>query len=533
MFHILIADEILPEGLAILRAAPDVQFDDVRLSRAELLSRLGDYDAVIVRSGTPVDRALLEAGPRLQVLARAGRAYDNIDVAAATERGVMVMNTPQPSSIAAAEHTLALLLALCRRIPAADAAVRQGAWDRAPYLGTQLYGKTLGLIGFGRVGRLVAQRAMAFGLRVLAYDPYQDEETTRQLKVTAATFDEVLTRADFLSLHAGFTPDTVGLIGRAELARLKPGAYLINCAHGALVDEAALYDALVSGHLGGAALDVFRVEPPPPSPLLQLPNVVYSPHLGASTLEAQRDVSAQIAQQVLDALRGVDYRNVVNLPFVAGPSFARLKPYLELAETLGALHHRLASGQIRQVEVEIKGEDMGTLIKPVAVALLKGLLKHQAAQGHHVNYINAPALAAERGIAITQTRGLEVADYANLLSCRVKWETPNGEPGQRLLAGTLFGGVESRVVQLDAFRMDARPQGLVLVMFSRDVPGVIGIVGTLLYQYGVNIGEWRLGRDLPGGTALSFINLDSPIPPGGLTAISALPQVIEIKQIEL
>ncbi|MCC6188346.1 MAG: phosphoglycerate dehydrogenase, partial [Anaerolineales bacterium] len=480
MYRILVADEILPAGLDLLRAAPDARVDDLRLSRAELLAQVGDYDALIVRSGTPVDRPLIEAGRSLRVIGRAGLALDNIDLAAATERGLMVMNTPQAYSLAAAEHTLALMLALCRRVPAAEAALRRGEWGRGRFLGVQLHGKMLGLVGLGRVGRLVAQRALAFGMAVLVYDPYADDDEARRLGVTLATFDEVLSRADYLTLHAELTPETNCLIGPVELARLKPGARLINCARGELVDEAALAEALRGGRLAGAALDVFAAEPPAPHPLLDLPNLVLTPHLGGSTEEAQRETSREIARQVLDALRGHDYRNVVNLPFIAGPAFAQTRPYLALAEQIGALQAQLAGGEITSVEVEVKGADVAGLVKAVAVALLKGLLGRRLSQA--VNYVNAPLLAAQHGLAIAQARGLETADYANLVSCRVRWTG-----GQRLVAGTLFGGLESRIVQLDAFRMDARPQGQVLIMSSRDVPGVIGIVGTLLHQYGVNI----------------------------------------------
>jgi D-3-phosphoglycerate dehydrogenase len=526
MFRILVADEILPEGLDVLRAAPDAQVDDLRLSRADLLARLGEYHALIVRSGTPVDRALIEAGRCLRVIGRAGLALDNVDLAAATEHGLMVMNTPQAYSVAAAEHTLALMLALCRRIPAADASVRRGEWARGEFLGTQLRGKTLGMVGLGRVGHLVAERALAFGMTVIVYDPYADDEEARRRGVTLATFDEVLTRADFLTLHAELTPETYRLLGAAEIARLKPGARIINCARGEFVDESALAEALRSGHVAGAALDVFAAEPPTLHPLAELPNVVLTPHLGASTHEAQRETSRDIAQQVLDALRGSDYRNVANLPFITGPGFAQTRPYLALAERIGALQQQLAGGVITSVEVEVKGADIAGLVKAVAVALLKGLLSHRLAEP--VNYVNAPLLAAQHKLAIAQARGLETADYANLISCRVRWAG-----GQRVIAGTLFGGHDSRIVQLDAFRMDARPEGQVLVMYSRDVPGVIGIVGTLLYQYAVNIAEWRLGRDRPGGTALSFINLDSPVPPEGLVALRALPQVVDVHTVAL
>lgn len=526
MFRILITDPIPEEGLALLRAAGDAETDYRLVHGDELLACIGEYDALIVRSGTAVDRALIERGTRLKIIGRAGVNVDNIDVSAATERGIMVMITPESAALAAAEHTLALMLALCRHLPAADASLRRGEWDRPRFLGTQLRGKTLGLLGFGRVGRLVAARALAFGMHVLTHDPYIDPDIPRNHNVTLVTFDELLTRSDLLSLHASLVGARPKLIGAVELARMKRGARLINTARGELLDEAALLDALRSGHLAGAALDVFSPEPPRGSPLLELPNVVVSPHLGASTEEAQRDVALQIAEQVLDALRGHNYRNIVNLPFSAGPDFRLVRPYLELAEKLGALQSQLAGGPLATVEVEVKGEGMAELVRPIAVALLTGLLR--PLMNEPVNYVNAPGLAAARGIAITQTRGMQLVDYPNLLSCRVSWPG-----GQRLVAGTLFGGSEARLVQVDATRMDAKPEGHALVMFSRDVPGVIGIVGTLLAQFGVNIAEWRLGRDAPGGTALSFINLDDAPPPSALESIRALPQVIEARTIRL
>jgi D-3-phosphoglycerate dehydrogenase / 2-oxoglutarate reductase len=436
--------------------------------------------------------------------------------------GITVVNSPLAASVSVAEHTLALMLALARMIPAADASMKQGKWDKSAFIGSELHGKTLGLLGLGRIGALVANRAAAFGMAVLAYDPYMDDEEARRMGVTPATLDEALSRADYLTLHAALTPETERLLGAAELGRMKPGARLVNCARAELVDEAALADALANRRLAGAALDVFTEG----SALLGAPNVVLAPHLGGSTHEAQQAVSVEIAQQVLDALRGHNYANVVNLPFIPGPDFAGTRPYLELAEKLGALQRQLAGSAPQRVEVEVKGEAVERLVKPVAVALLKGLLNgHGAAE---VNYINAPLLAARRGLAVSQARGLEVADYTHLVSCRLSWAG-----GQRLVAGTLFGGVEPRVVQIDGVRMDARPAGHALVMRSRDLPGVIGAVGTLLAQHGVNIAEWRLGRDRPGGTALSFINLDCAMPPGALEAVRALPQVVEVSELDL
>jgi D-3-phosphoglycerate dehydrogenase len=338
------------------------------------------------------------------------------------------------------------------------------------------------------------------------------------VEATLVTLEELLARSDIVSVHAAPDGAPRPLLGPDELRRMKAGARLVNTARGALVDEAALVAALTEGRLAGAALDVFAAEPPGRSPLFDLPNVVVTPHLGASTIEAQREVAIQIAGQVLEALRGHNYRNVINLPFIAGPDFRLARPYLELAEKLGRLQAQLADGPVTRVEVEVKGEAVAGLVRPIAVALLTGLLRPALAE--RVNYVSAPALAAERGLAVTQTRGLDLVDYPNLLSCRVSWDG-----GQRLAAGTLFGGSEGRLVQLDGTRLDARPEGAALVMASRDVPGVVGVVGTLLAQYGVNIAEWRLGRDAPGGTALSFINLDEAPPAGALDVLRGLPQV--------
>jgi D-3-phosphoglycerate dehydrogenase len=526
MYRILVTDPLPEEGLAILRAAEDAQTEAKRLQGEDLLNAIGHYDALIVRSGTAVDRPLMERASKLKIIGRAGVAVDNIDIAAATERGIMVMNTPEPVSVSAAEHTLGLLLALCRNLPAAHNSLREGEWNRGRFLGAELKGKTLGLIGLGRVGKLVAERARGFGMTVLACDPYLEEAVAREAGVTLVTLDEVLGRADVVSLHASLTGAKPRLLGATEFGRMKTGARFLNTARGELVDESALYESLKSGHLAGAALDVYAKEPPGYSPLFDLPNVIAVPHLGASTVEAQREVAVQIAQQVLDALRGLHYHNVVNLAFVAGPDFRLRKPYLQLAEKLGTLQGQLAGGEIKRVEVEVKGEGMAGLVKPIAVALLAGLMRRLTKEA--VNYVNAPALAAERGIAITQTRGMQLVDYPNLLSCRVSWEG-----GQRLVAGTLFGGSEGRLVQVDAVRMDAKPDGHALVMLSRDVPGVIGIVGTLLAQFGVNIAEWRLGRDAPGGTALSFINVDGAPAQTALDAIRRLPQVIEVRAVEL
>lgn len=522
MLKILVTEDLPPEALALLDA-PDVQYDNSRPSRAELRDVLGNYDGLIMRWMTRVDADLLERAPRLKVIGRAGASLDNVDLDAATRRGIIVTNTPLMHSTASAEFAFGLLLALARKIPQAHAAVQAGEWSsRRQFFGTELAGKTLGLVGFGRVGRDVAIRAQAFGLKVLAYDPYIDDSAVRDTDVLLVDLSDLLERSDFISLHAPLNEETKRLIGTEEIEQMKMGVYLVNTARGALIDEEAVANGLQSGKIAGLAVDAFTREPPVGSPLLGLPNVITTPHLGASTREATSAIAVQIVQQTLDALRGLDYRNVINLPFVQGIEFKAVRPQLILAEKVGALQRQLAGGEVLRAEVETRGS-FTNLIKPLTMALLKGLI------GETANYINAPALAAESGIYVTQAKGLPLADYPNLLSCRVSWEG-----GERLVAGTLFGNEEARIVQMDGFRIDGLPNGTVLVMSNSDVPGVIGRVGTLLGERGINIAEWRLGRNQPGGQALSFINLDTEhVPESVLGELREQPGISDARVVVL
>ncbi len=528
MYNILITDDLSPQAIARLEAAEDASFDIVRSPSPEKLREIiSIYDALIIRSSVRVDVDLLGTASQLKVIGRAGVGLDNVDIDAASLRGVIVMNTPGANTIATAEHTMAMLLALCRHIPHADASVRAGEWTRSKFLGVQLYRKTLGVVGLGRVGAQVAQRAQAFGMTVIAFDPYISDDVARELKVTLIDLDELLPRSDFITLHTALTPETQGLLGAQTIARMKPGVRLVNCARGTLVDEAALIDALRSGHIAGAALDVFTNEPLPGDSLLRtLSNVVLTPHIAASTIEAQRDVGTQIVDQVLAALRGEDFRNAVNMPVVDAGVFRTLSPYLLLAEKLGSLQMQLAEGRIKRVEVEFQGGEVAEQVKPLTVALLKGLLDPITDQ--LVNYISAPHLAMQRGISVSETRGLPTPNYANLLSCRALWDG-----GERLISGSLLGHEFPRVVQIDTFRIDAQPEGIILVMESIDVPGVIGNVGTLLGKHDINIAEWRLGRIAPGGQALSFINLDSLAPPEMLAELMKLQGVTRVRQVKL
>lgn len=528
MYRILVSDKLGAAALEMLRGFDDVAADvNTGLSAEQLLAIIPEYDGLIVRSGTRVTADLLEAARQLRVIGRAGVGVDNIDVRAASMRGIVVMNTPGANSIATAELTLSLMLAASRHIPQAHASLLDGEWRRGDFVGTQLFRKTLGIVGFGRVGKLVAERAKAFGMHVLVCDPAIMEETARDLGVLLVDLEDLLAESDYVTLHTALVPATAKLINAESIVRMKDGAILINTARGKLVDEPALAEALINGKLTAAALDVYSSEPPDKGhPLIGLPNVIHTPHLGASTLEAERDVGIQIVNQVVSALRGTDFSYAVNMPFEVEGDFAGIKPYLDLAETLGRLHAGLADKPIKRIEIEVHGELVGNLVRAIGAGMLKGILT--AVSDVPVNYINAPTLANELGITTTQTVGLNNLDYPNLVASRAIWEG-----GQRLLAGVLFGGSEPRIVQIDEYRLEARPEGLVLVMQNLDVPGVIGQVGTLLAGHGVNIGEWRLGRVRPGGEAMSFINLDTAPDDATLRELSSIKAVTHARVVRL
>ncbi len=531
MYHILITDDLGTAGLALLDQATDVQFEVVRLpDRQQLLERIGAYDAIITRSGTPLTAEIFQAATRLKIAGRAGVGLDNVDIDAATQRGILVINTPEANTLAATEMTMALLLALCRHLPWADASIKRGEWTRSKFLGAELHGKTLGVIGLGRIGSRVAWRCHAFGMRVLAYDPYIAEEIAERAHAQlVGDLDELLTQADVITVHTPLTDETRGMIGAAQIARMKPGARVVNCARGGIVDEQALYDGLVAGKLAGAALDAYSTEPPRTDllrQLLALHNVIASPHIGANTVEAQHAVAVQIVTQVLDALRGVNYSNVVNLPFVEGLDYRAIQPYLTLAEKIGALQMQLVRGRIERVEVECRGEPIEQWVKPLTVALLRGLLYPILREA--VNYVNAPRLADERGITVSQTRHPVAEGYSNVLLCRVV-----SSQETRLVGGALFLRDQPRIVLLDNFRIDALPAGCALVMLSRDVPGVMGQIGTLLGKHGINIAHWHMGREAPGQRQLSFINIDTLAAEPVVAELIAQPMVLDVRQVTL
>jgi D-3-phosphoglycerate dehydrogenase len=528
MYRILVSDKLGQAGLQSLEQADDANYTvALNMSQDELVETIGEYEAIIVRSGTRVTDDVLAAAQRLKVVGRAGIGIDNIDVQAATNRGVVVMNTPQANAVATAEHTMALMLAVTRHVVEAHDSVSAGEWRRSDFVGQQLYRKILGIIGFGRIGRLVASRAQSFGMEIVAYDPFVSEEVAQELGVTLVELSDLLAASDYITLHTVNTPETRRIINAEAIAQMKDGVILVNCARGQLVDEAALVEGLNSGRVQAAAVDVYSQEPPDAElSLIKHPRVLHTPHLGASTYEAQRDVATQIVEQVLDALRETDFRNAVNMPFRAGPDFSTVAPYMHLGEKLGILQAALANGPIRRVEVEIKGDMAERLIRPVAAGLLKGLLEKALADT--VNYINAPILATEHGITVSQTKGINLVDYPNLVSCMVHWED-----GSRLVSGVLFGGAQPRLVQVDDYQIDVKPTGILLILRNQDVPGVIGQVGSILAAGNVNIGEWRMGRHHPGGEALSFISLDNEPSAETLAALEKVHAVVALQMVML
>lgn len=524
--RVLVTEALAPSGLDAMRAAGlEV---DVRIgcTRDELLDAVRGAAALVIRSATQVDEAVLEAGQDLVVVGRAGIGLDNVDVEAATRRGVMVVNAPQSNVLSAAEHTLALLLAQARNIPQADAELRSGVWNRSRWEGVELHGKALGIVGLGRVGVLVAQRALAFGMRLLAFDPYVSAERARQLGVTlVASLEDLVRQADFLTIHLPKTPETVGLVSAELLAHAKPTLRIVNTARGGIVDELALADALREGRIAGAALDVFAVEPTTESPLFSLPNVVVTPHLGASTVEAQDKAGQTIAEQVLLALRGEFVPYAVNV--AAKEASATVQPFLPLAERLGRLFMALAGGAVDTLDIAYEGEIADYDCRVLTLAVLKGALS--VVVDEPVSFVNAPHLADSRGIAVRESMSSSALDYVNLVTLRGQVD------GRRVhVAGTLFGKrAVPRIVGIDDHSVDVPPSSHMLVVRNTDTPGMIGKVGTILGDAGINIADMDVGTNAAGEAALMVLSTYSPVPPDVVALLRATPGVLDAKAIDL
>jgi D-3-phosphoglycerate dehydrogenase len=527
--RVLVAEPLSESGVALLTKAglaADVRTD---LKRDELLNVIGDYDALVVRSATQVDKELLAAGKKLRVVGRAGVGLDNVDVKAATERGVLVVNAPSGNVVSAAEHTIALLLAALRRVPEAQASVKAGEWKRSKFVGTELQGKTVGLVGLGQVGARVAARLAPWGVKILAFDPYISEERAEELGVTLSSLDDLLAGSDIVSLHTPVTPETTGLMGAERLAKMKEGAILVNVARGALVDEAALVAALDSGHLAAAALDVFVSEPPKDFGLIQHPKVVATPHLGASTVEAQDRVATETVEMLIEALAGSPFVAAVNLPFPAGGDPHAAHPWMRLGEQIGEFVGQALHDAPRRISIALEGVPEGVR-RAASVAAVKGILTPFCAEG--VNLVNAQTIAKNRGIAITETsRADSGGGYANLMTVTVA-----SAKGERSASATLFEGRHGRIVALDGLPLEFTPEGTLLVITNRDVPGVVGRIGTLLGEKGINICDFALarGREKRAAAVVRFDRDQSaPIGPGLVEAVSHLDGVESVRLVTL
>jgi len=525
--RIVVADPLSEEGLALLRAEGGLEVADVSGEPKEALATaIRDAEGLIVRSETQVDLALLERAERLEVIGRAGAGVDNIDMEAATRRGVAVLNAPGGNTHSTAELAFALLLAAVRRIPEADRSIREGRWDRKTLRGQQLHGKILGVIGAGRIGSEVARRGRAFGMRVVAYDPYLSGERATQERLQRVELDELLAEADFVTLHVPLTDATERMIGEAELARMKPTAVLVNAARGGIVDQGALAEALRAGGIAAAALDVYAREPlPDDDPLRDAPNLVMTPHLGAATAEAQRKVAIEIARSVREALLTGDLTAALNVPSIDPEERARLEPILELALRLGVLLAVLTEGRCERLEVRYAGP-LRRVLRMLAAAALEGYLRSTVASP--LNLVNALTIAGERGIDVARVRTRRIADYANYVELTAK---RGGR--DEVVGGSLVAEGHRRLVRIGPYHVDVVPRGNLVLVDNRDVPGVIGEVGSVLGRAGVNIAEYHLCRREAGGEALGVIRTDSPLAEELLRALAALPSVVAVRQVVL
>lgn len=526
MPKVLVSDPIDQVGIDILSqvAQVDVKTD---LSPDDLVRIIPEYDALMIRSGTRVTKDVIEAGDQLKIIGRAGVGVDNVDVMAATRKGVVVVNSPEGNTIAAAEHTLAMMMAMSRYIPIANQTVKGGKWDRKSFTGVEVYKKTLGIVGLGKIGAHVATVARAMGMKLLAYDPFISHERAEQLGCRIVELDLLLQEADYITLHLPKTAETTHLINAEAIAKMKPTARIVNCARGGIIDEAALTDALKAGKIAGAALDVFEQEPLGESSLRELgKEIVMTPHLGASTEEAQVNVAIDVAEQIRDVLLGLPARSAVNIPGLRPDLLEQLRPYLQLAETLGNLVGQLAGGRIESLNVRLQGELATNQSQPIVIAALKGLLSH--ALQERVNYVNANLEAKERGIRVIETRDASIKDYTGSLLLSAK-----GSLGEHSVTGALLGESEMRITSVDEFPVNVPPNRYMLFTLHRDMPGIIGKIGSLLGSFNVNIASMQVGRKIVRGDAVMVLSIDDPLPEGILNEILKVPGIRDAYTVTL
>jgi D-3-phosphoglycerate dehydrogenase len=523
---VLVTDSLAPQGLEILERSKGIEVEyKPGVSPGELQELIADAHGLVIRSGTKVTADVIAAGEQLRVVGRAGIGVDNVDVPAATARGIVVMNTPGGNSITTAEHAVALLISLARHIPQATASMKAGKWEKKKFMGTELYNRTLGVVGLGNIGRIVADRAKGLGMKVIGHDPFLSEHIAGMLDIELVPFDELLKRADAITVHVPRTKDTLGLLGREAFAKVKPGVLIVNDARGGIVDEEALLEALEEGQVAGAGLDVYVEEPPPGDhPLLRHERVICTPHLGASTDQAQLNVAIAVAEQVREFLLNDVIGNAVNVPPISRELLGEVRPYLALAEKLGRFQGQLCPGAIDQIEIEYSGEAAELNVAPITIAVLKGLLESVTDQ---VNMVNAPVIAQEHGIKVVESKSSQLSDFASAIATRVKGCL------DRLITGAIFHGGQPRIVRIDDFMLEAIPEGPTLLIHNHDQPGVVGQVGMALGEAGVNISRMQLALVRERAEACMLVNLDSAPKADVLERLRGMPHMISAQLVDL
>jgi len=522
---VLVSDKLSEKGVEILRQGGlDV---DVKtgLDKEEIKKIIGDYDALVVRSATKVTSDIIENAKKLKAIGRAGIGVDNIDIAAASKRGILVMNTPGGNSITTGEHTIAMMMALTRNIPQAVASMKAEKWEKKKFSGREVFNKTLGIIGMGRVGSVVASRAQGFKMNVIAYDPFISKEVAEKMGVEIVELDEIFARSDYITLHTPLTKETRGIINKEAFSKMKDGVMIINCARGPLIDNNALIEALDSGKVAGAAIDVYEKEPPDDWTLVKHPKVICTPHLGASTEEAQENVAVAVAHQIIDYLNKGVIANALNAPSVAPEILPRVMPYAELAEKMGVFAGQVFTGRIEKINVNYSGDVADLDVSPVTVSLLKGIFSVIVSD---VNNVNAPFIAKERGIDVIESRSSRAETYSNMIEVQVELDSAT-----RSMAGSLFKAHDLRIVRIDNYPIEVIPEKNMLVVYNKDLPGTVGNIGIVLGDANINIARLFLGRDREQGTAIIIINLDSEVPDEVIQKLENIPNIISVQQVIL
>ncbi|MFH2011916.1 MAG: phosphoglycerate dehydrogenase [Pseudomonadota bacterium] len=527
MKKILVSDNLSEVGIQILKDTPNIHVDVcTNLSKEELKEKIKDYHGLAIRSATKVTADVIDAAKKLMVIGRAGIGLDNVDIEAATKRGIVVMNAPEGNMITTAEHAIAMMLSLSRNIPQATASMKANKWEKKKFRGKELFDKTLGIIGLGRIGSIVADRAKGLKMNIVAYDPFISEEKAREMEIELLSLDELFERSNYITVHVPLSEGTRNIINKKAFKKMKDGVMIINCARGGIVNEKDLYEAIKSGKVAGAALDVFEKEPPEDNPLFSLDEVICTPHLGASTDEAQENVAIAIAEQISSCLLHGTIRNAVNVPSVTGDTLTRIKPYIDLGEKLGSFQSHLEKGALEEITIEYSGDIAELDVTPITSSILIGIFKPILKDS--VNFVNAPVIAKERGVKVVESKTTKSGDFTSLLTIKIR-----SAKEENIVAGTLFGKKEPRIIRINKFRLEAIPQGNLLLFHTVDRPGVIGNIGSVLGETDINIANMQFSREEIGGKAIVLLNIDTPVSKKIMDKLTKLPNILSIDQLKL